>query len=76
MADTEESEELVIVRRHVHEGDVHIKLQCQIIEKLRANEHPTREAEKLLATFLDIQAGHLSRLALIERNMAPDRTTC
>ncbi len=49
---------LEMVARHVREGREHIAQQRLIIEELRALGLPTKEAEDLLAQFLEIQRGH------------------
>ncbi len=44
--------------RHVAEGRERIARQRQMVEGLRALGLPTKEAEDLLAQFLEIQRGH------------------
>ncbi len=49
--------------RHVRDVQANIDRQRQLIERLRALGHSTKEAEALLATFLHIQRGHEEHLA-------------
>jgi hypothetical protein len=58
--------ELEMVTRHIREGAEHVAKQRALIAELRANGHPTGEAEALLATFEDLQRQHEAHLARIE----------
>ncbi len=49
--------------RHVRDVQPNIERQRQLIERLRALGHSTKEAEALLATFRQIQRGHEEHLA-------------
>jgi len=53
-----------MARRHVTEGEAHVRKQHEIIERLRADELPTSAAQQLLAEFeqaLEDHRGHLLR---------------
>lgn len=58
--------------RHVMEGEEHLKRQRRILAELRADGHPTTEAEETLAMLEAMQRAHKARLRqLTDRLEAP-----
>ena len=63
-----EETELEMVQRHVREGEKHLVNQRALIDRLRASELPTGEAEALLDTFEDMQGQHIAHLMRLQAN--------
>jgi hypothetical protein len=57
-------------QRHVLEGAEHIARQEQLIEKLKADGHSTKQAEELLATMRESQRLHEEELTRISAEYA------
>lgn len=57
---------LEMMRRHVAEGERHVRRQREIVQELSAREHPTEMAEQLLATFEGTLREHRIHLARLE----------
>jgi len=62
-----EESELEMARRHVAEGERHVRLQCEITDHLRALGAPTQVAEQLRRQFEELLTQHRKHLADIER---------
>jgi hypothetical protein len=65
-----------IARRHVLEGETHLRRQVEIVAELRRDGHPTEIAEALLGEFeqtLKDHKTHLSRLEAEQRAGVRDR---
>jgi len=67
--------ELEMAARHVREGEINVKRQCELVEKLRIDGHDTKEAEELLAEFEAILAQHKQHLELIRETEIRRRQT-
>ena len=70
-----EGETLVaMARRHVREGNAHIKKQRDIIARLAESDLPTEEAQHLLTLFEANQAEHQRHLnQIIEQQRSGER---
>ena len=62
-----EESKLAMVQRHVREGAEHIAHQRELVVRLQADGHLTKEAEALLRDFEGIQRQHEEHLARIVR---------
>lgn len=58
--------ELEMVRRHVAEGERHVRLQHEIIEHLRVLGAPIEIAEQLMRQFEELLVMHRQHLAKLE----------
>lgn len=61
---------LALAERHVARGYEHIASQMRIIANLANGGHDTAEADKLLATFEDIQRSHLADRDRLKKEVA------
>ena len=52
------ADHLAQAERHVAEGQAHIKRQRELIVELQRDGHDTREAQRLLDTFIALEAAH------------------
>ncbi|MFN3585628.1 hypothetical protein [Phenylobacterium sp.] len=55
-----------MARRHVADGEAHVRRQHEIIARLRAGEFPTDAAEALLVQFEQSLTDHRSHLLRFE----------
>lgn len=55
-----------MARRHVSEGEAHVRKQCQIVARLFDRGLPADDALRLLATFEGALEDHRASLARIE----------
>lgn len=62
--------EIEMVRRHVAEGERHVRLQHEIIDHLRALGAPTEVAEQLSVQFEELLVMHRGHLAKLEERAA------
>ena len=53
---------LEMAHRHVRDGKRHIARQRALVARFRAHGHGVERAEVLLATFEEIQRGHVGHL--------------
>jgi len=58
--------ELEMVRRHVREGEGHVKRQKKVVTELQERGAPTDIAISLLGAFRDVQRQHIAHLARLE----------
>lgn len=61
---------LALAERHVARGYEHIASQMRIIDSLANGGHDTANAERLLATFEDVQRSHLADRDRLQRELA------
>lgn len=59
--------DLEMVRRHVREGEVHVKRQEEIIAELKLRGAPTDVAVILLEQFEDVLRQHKAHLKRLQR---------
>jgi hypothetical protein len=55
--------ELEMVKRHVRQGERHVKRQREIVQELFDHKHPTVLAEQLLLAFEETLFDHRAHLA-------------
>lgn len=58
--------ELEMARRHVAEGERHVRLQIEIVDHLHALGAPTEVAEQLMTQFEELLVMHRQHLAQLE----------
>jgi hypothetical protein len=59
-----------MVERHVCRGEIILTRHLALISRLAGSGCPTVQAEKLLATFQEIEKEHLAHLARLRRSNA------
>ena len=57
-------------RRHVAEGDHHVGRQRERVSQLARDGHDTKEAQRLLRRFEELQALHVADRDRLERELA------
>ncbi len=61
--------ELEMVRRHVAEGERHVRLQREIVARLREMGAPTEDAERLQLQFEELLLMHQNHLSKVEEGL-------